>query len=325
MIAINSRNSRMWSLLGPSGTFGSTMVELAKENEKIVVIAGDMVKTAGLERFGKTFPNKLINVGIAEQNMVGMAAAFANENFIPFAVSFANFSVLRACEPVRHFLGYMKRNVKLIGVGAGFATGMFGPTHYGTQDMSVIRAIPGITILSPADCTELVKALEAAANLNGSVYVRLTGVMNNPIVYKENYAFEIGKAITLRQGTAITIIATGALVYNALKASDILETQGISVTVIDMHTIKPLDTTTIDRELGSSKLIVSVEEHGKIGGLGGAIAEHMSSVKHNAVLLKLGIEDKFQDAGEYRFMLEQNKLLPEQLAHSIGQKYRAII
>jgi len=301
MEMINHKNARMWSLLGPSGTFGSALAELAKGNDKIVVLTGDMTKTAGLERFRKSFPDRLVNVGIAEQNMVGMAAGFASGSFVPFVVSFANFSVLRACETVRHFLGYMGRNVKLVGVGAGFSTGMFGPTHYGTEDVSIARTIPGITILSPADCTELVKALEATVNTDGPVYLRLTGVMNNPVVYNEDFDFEIGKAITLKQGTDVAIVATG-----------------------DMHTICPLDTTVINRELNSSKLIVSVEEHGTVGGLGGAIAEHMSSIRHNAVLLRLGIEDKFKDAGSYRFMLEQNELLPEQLAHNIRRKYESL-
>jgi transketolase len=320
MILINPTNCRIWSLLGPRGAFGNALLELAKENEKIIAITSDVAITAGLERFGRTFPDRLINTGIAEQNMIGMAAAFANEDFIPFAISFANFSVLRACEPARHFLGYMRRNVKLVGLSSGFAMGVFGNTHYGTEDIAIIRAIAGLTIISPADCTELVKTVEAISKYNGPVYMRLTGVMNNPIVYKEDYDFEIGKAITLKRGNDITIIATGTMVYNSLKAAEILEKQGISASVIDMHTIKPLDTKIIDSELRLSKLIVSVEEHGKIGGLGGAIAEYLSSVHHHPVLLRLGIEDKFQHAGDYHFMLEQNELLPEQIAFNIGKK-----
>jgi transketolase len=317
---INPTNSRIWSLLGPGGTFGHALFEIAKENEKIIGITSDVSKTAGLDRFGKTFPERLINVGIAEQNMLGIAAAFATEGFVPFAVSFATFSVLRACEPVRHFLGYMQRNVKLVGLSSGFAMGVFGNTHYGTEDISIIRAMGGITILSPADCTELVKAIEAASKHVGPVYLRLTGVMNNPIVYKEEFEFEIGKAITLKKGFDITIIATGTMVYNSLRASEILEKQGVSATVIDMHTIKPLDTEIINNELSSSKLIVSVEEHCKTGGLGGSIAEYLSSVHHHPVLLTLGIEDKYKPAGDYLYMLEQNELRPEQIAYSIRQK-----
>lgn len=321
MIQINPSNIRVWSLLGQRGALGNALLEIAKENEKIIVLTSDLAKISGLDRFGKIFPERLINTGIAEQNMLGIAAAFANEDFIPFAISFANFSVLRACEPARHFMGYMHRNVKLVGLSSGFAMGMFGNTHYCCEDIAIMRAIPGIVIVSPADCTELVKATEAASKFNGPVYLRLTGVMNNPIVYKENFDFELGKAIILKKGADITIIATGSMVYNSLQASEILEKQGISATVIDMHTIKPLDTNTIDTEIRSAKLIVSVEEHSRTGGLGGAIAEHLCSVQHHPVLLRLGIEDKFQPAGDYSYMLEQNELLPEQIAYSIRQQF----
>ncbi len=320
MIKYNTTNTRVWSLLGQGAAMGNALLEMAKENEKIIALTSDLAKVAGLERFGKTFPDRLINTGIAEQNMLGIASAFANEEFIPFAFSFANFSVLRACEPTRHFMGYMQRNVKLVGLSAGFATGVFGNTHYGKEDIAIIRAFSGITIISPADCTEVVKATEAASKYIGPVYLRLTGVMNNPVVYKEDYDFEIGKAIKLKNGADITIIATGSMVYNSLKASEILEKKGISASVIDMHTIKPLDTKTIDHEISSSKLIVSVEEHSKIGGLGGTVAEYLSSLEQNPVLLRLGIEDKYQIAGDYLYMLEQNELLPEQIAFNIEQK-----
>ena len=321
MIVINPANTRFWSMLGPRGTFGTAILEIAKENEKVIAIAADLTTTAGLDRFKKDFPDRLINTGIAEQNMVGVAAGLANEGFIAYAISFANFSVLRACEANRHFLGYMQRNVKLVGLSSGFAMGMFGNTHYGIEDIAVIRAIPCIVILSPADSTEVVKATEAASKFIGPVYLRLTGVMNNPIVYKEDYNFEIGKAIRLKKGNDVTIIATGTMVYNSLQASKVLETHGISATVIDMHTIKPLDTKIIDEELCLSKFIVSVEEHSKIGGLGGAIAEYLSSIENNTTLLKLGIDDKFRHAGDYKYMLEQNELLPEQIAAAVEQKY----
>ncbi len=324
MIPVNPANIRVWSLLGQRGTLGLALLELAKENEKIIVLTSDLARTAGLDRFGKTFPDRLINTGIAEQNMLGIAAAFANEEFIPFAVSFANFSVLRACEPVRHFMGSMQRNVKLVGLSSGFAMGVFGNTHYCREDLAILRSIPGMVILSPADGAGLVKAIEAAAAYEGPVYLRLTGVMNNPVVYKENFDFKIGKGILLKRGTDVTIVATGSMVYNALCAAGILEEQGISATVIDMHTIKPLDTQIIDQEIPITKLMVSVEEHSTIGGLGGAMAEHLSALPHHPVLLRLGMEDRFQEAGDYTYMLEQNGLLPEQIAASIQQKFSSM-
>jgi len=324
MIQINSSNIRVWSLLGQSGTLGLVLLEIAKENEKIIALTSDLAKISGLERFGKVFPDRIINTGIAEQNMLGISAGFANEGYIPFAISFANFSVLRACEPVRHFMGYMRRNVKLIGLGSGFAMGLFGNTHYCKEDIAIMRAFSNITILSPADCTELVKAMEASVNYDGPVYIRLSGVVNNPVVYQKDYDFEIGKAILHKKGEDITIIATGSMVFNSLKASEILEKQGISATVIDMHTIKPLDTILLEKEISSSKLIVSIEEHSRIGGLGGAIAEYLCSNRDHPVLLRLGIEDTFQTPGDYSYMLEWNQLLPEQIALNIGQKFLSL-
>jgi transketolase len=324
MIEYNTTNIRVWSLLGQSRTFGNALLEMAKENPKIIAVTSDMAKTSGLDRFGKTIPDRLINTGIAEQNMIGIAAALATEELIPFAISFASFSVMRACEATRHFLGYMQRNVKLIGISSGFATGIFGNTHYCKEDLAIMRAISGVIILSPADCGSLVMAMKAAIEYHGPVYIRLTGQMNHPIVYKNDCAFEIGKAIKLKDGADITIIATGSMVYNSLRASEILEQQGIQASVIDMHTIKPLDTNLIDQEIHSSKLIVSVEEHSKIGGLGGAIAEHLSTLQHHPLLLRLGIEDEFQSAGNYLYMLEQNQLLAEQIASSIQKKYLSL-
>jgi transketolase len=324
MIAYTPTTIRAWSLLGQSRTFGDALLEIAKDNPRIIAVTSDMAKTSGLDRFGKTFPDRLINTGIAEQNMVGIAAAMATEGLIPFAISFASFSVMRACEASRHFLGYMQRNVKLIGISSGFATGIFGNTHYCKEDLAIMRAISGVIIISPADCTSLVMAMNAAIEHDGPVYIRLTGQMNHPIVYKKDGGFEIGKAIKLKEGTDITIFATGSMVYNSLKASEMLEQQGIRASVIDMHTIKPLDTSLIDEEITSSKLIVSVEEHSRIGGLGGAIAEHLSLLKHHPVLLRLGIDDEFQNAGNYLFMLEQNQLLAEQIASSIREKYLSL-
>jgi len=325
MIEINHANSRFWSILGPRGAFGAALLEVAKENSKVFSITADLGVTAGLDRFRKDFPDRMINIGIAEQNMIGIAAAFANEGLIPFATTFANFGVMRACEATRHFMGYMQRNVKLVGLGSGFAMGMFGNTHYGIEDIAIIRSIPGITILSPADSTEVVKATEAAAKFNGPIYIRLTGVMNNPIVYKENYEYIIGQAIKLKDGKDVSLIATGTMVYFAIQCSKILEDHGISTSVIDMHTIKPLDIDIINMEANHSKLIVSIEEHSKIGGLGGAIAEYLSSEIRHTPLLRLGVSDIFRHAGDYRYMLEQNELLPEQMAVNIERKFSSII
>lgn len=321
---INSINSRMLSKLGSRGAFGVALNEIANENSNIIALSADLCNTSGLDRFREAFADRFINVGIAEQNMVGIAAGLANEGKVPFVTTFSNFLSMRACEQIRHFLGYMKLNVKVVGLGSGFAMGMFGNTHYGVEDLAIIRAIPNITVISPADSSETFKTVQAAAVHDGPVYIRLTGTMNNPIVYKDEYDFKIGKAVKLKNGADINIFATGTMVYNSVKAAELLENRGLSVGVTDMHTIKPIDAEVLDEISSYSKLVVSVEEHSVIGGLGGAIAEYTSNKKNAPPHLIIGTEDKFKYAGEYKYMLEINGLLPEQIADKILSRYNSI-
>ncbi len=321
---INSINSRMLSKLGSRGAFGVALNELANENSNIIALSADLCNTSGLDRFREAFADRFINVGIAEQNMVGIAAGLANEGKIPFVTTFSNFLSMRACEQIRHFLGYMKSNVKVVGLGSGFAMGMFGNTHYGVEDLAIIRAIPNVTVISPADSSETFKTVQAAVAYDGPVYIRLTGTMNNPIVYKDEYDFRIGKAVKLKDGSDINIFATGTMVYNSVKAAELLQSRGLSVGVINMHTIKPIDADAVDEISSYSKLIVSVEEHSAVGGLGGAIAEYNSNKKNVPPHLIIGTEDKFNYAGEYKYMLEINGLLPEQIADKILSRYNSI-
>ena len=321
MTVVNSTNARIWSKLGSRGSFGTAMLDLGTQNNNILAISADLCKTSGLNRFRAAFPDRFINVGIAEQNMIGVAAGLSAGGHIVFGTSFSNFIALRSCEQVRHYLGYMKSNVKLVGLAAGFSIGMFGATHYGIEDIAIMRAIPNITVLSPADSTETVKSTVAAAEFNGPVYLRLTGGMNSPIVYKEDYKFEIGKAISLKEGRDIIIIATGSMVYNSLEAAKLLEAQGISATVIDMHTIKPLDTSIINQAGKSVKLIVTEEEHSIIGGLGGAVAEYKSTLKNAPPQIMIGIPDEFGNAGDYPFMLDKYGLTAAKIARTILDSY----
>jgi transketolase len=256
--------------------------------------------------------------------MVGVSAGLADEGKLVFATTYATFVTMRSCEQVRHFLGYMQSNVKIVGSGAGLVMGFSGNTHYTIEDISVIRAIPNITILSPADATESVKVALAAAAHKGPVYIRLTGELSNPMVYKEDYEFTIGKAITLKDEGDLTIFATGSMVYNSLKAAELLEQKGIQCRVVNMHTIKPIDVESIAYANNVSRLMVSVEEHNTIGGLGAAIAEELTSITAKAPLLRLGISDTFRHAGNYKYNLEQNGLLTEQLAVSIEEKYLSL-
>ena len=317
MIPINSLNARLWSKLGQRSTFGITMIELGRDIDNLVVLTADLCSTSGLDRFRALYPDKLLNVGIAEQNLVGISAGLAKEGRLVFATTFATFAAMRSYEQVRLNMGYMGFNIKLVGLGSGFAMGMFGNTHYGIEDITLMRAIPGLCIISPADCTEVVKATEAIARTPGPVYLRLTGIANNPIVNREDYPFEIGKAIILKEGSDVAIIATGSMVYHALEAAKILALQGISASVVNMHTIKPLDIGAIDATCTNSSLIVTVEEHSVIGGLGGAVAEYLCSRASAPRQLIIGMPDSFQKVGDYMYLLEQNGLTGPQIAEKV--------
>jgi len=319
MTIVNPANVRSWARLGPRGTFGLALLEAASENEDLFVITADLCTTSGLDRFRSAYPDRFVNTGIAEQNMLGIAAGLAKEGYRVFCTSFATFAAMRSYEMVRLNMGYMGFNIKLVGLAAGFGMGMFGNTHYGTEDLALMRVIPGLSIISPADCTEVLKATKAAARYDGPVYLRLTGVSGHPIVYQDDYEFEIGRAIRLREGDDIAIVATGTMVFQSLEAADLLGQHGISTCVINMHTLKPLDIAAID-SLMDKELIVTVEEHSVIGGLGGAVAEYKSCLNAFPPQLFLGIEDKFEKAGSYKYMLEKNGLTGPKIASSIMQR-----
>lgn len=325
MLTYNSLNFRTWSKLGQRGAFfGLAVFEVVEQHENAMILTADLAYLSGLERFINKHADKFLNIGIAEQNMLGISAGLAQEGKIVFATTYATFITMRSCEQMRHYMGYMKSNIKVVGTGAGLIMTYSGNTHYTIEDLSIIRAIPNITILSPSDATEAVKVALAAADFDGPVYIRLTGGLNNPMVYKEDYNFEIGKAVKLSDEGDITIFATGTMVSNALEAAKILKEKGILVRVVNIHTIKPLDNECVDACDSCSKLLVSVEEHSKIGGLGGAISEYLSSKTSHAPLLRLGIADKFRHAGDYNYLLGENRLLPEQIAQDIESKYLSL-
>lgn len=306
----------MWSKLGQRGTFGTVMLDIGDALEKVVVLTGDLANTSGLDRFSVKYPSRFYNIGIAEQNMVGVAAGMASEGLIPFASTFATFASMRSLEQARVHMGYMKLNVKLVGLASGFAMGQFGNTHYAIEDISIFRAIPNITVLSPADTYEVAKCVEAAALHEGPVYLRLTGVMNNPIVYSEDYPFEIGKAIELKSGSDVSIIATGSMVEPSLRAAEILNEHSISAGVLNIHTLKPIDKNAVI-QASKNALVVSVEEHNIIGGLGSAVSECLSVIGSSARQLFIGVEDKYMAAGNYNYLLKQNGLTAAQIAETI--------
>ena len=320
---ITSKNARQWSRLGSRGVFGQAILSLAETKKDLMVLSADLGSSSGLSRFKNAFPDKFINIGISEQNMIGVAAGLAKEGSVVFATSFAPFIAMRASEQIRMNMGYMDLNIKAVAIGSGIAMAFLGNSHYGIEDASIMRSIPNLTVVSPADCGEIVKTVFAASEYEGPMYIRLTGEANNPVVYKEDYNFEIGKAITLREGSEITIIANGTMVYESLEAAKILELEGLSATVVNMHNIKPLDTSVIDKAVASSKLVVSVEEHSVIGGLGGAISEYKTSLRNAPPQLIIGLPDKFGKVGEHRYLLEKYGLTAKQIAEKIVKQYES--
>ena len=319
MFEINPSQAKMWSRLGSRATFGAAMLELCQADEKVLVASADLVGSSGLDRLRKASPEKIINVGIAEQNLIGVAAGLAREGFTVFATSFAPFIALRASEQIRMNLGYMRANVKAIGLGGGLAMAHLGNSHYGLEDVAVMRAIPNLAILCPADGAEIHKAVFAAAAHEGPVYLRLSGAVNMPVVYQEDYDYTIGRAITLRQGRDLAIIAAGSMVHQALKAAERLAESGLDCSVINMHTIKPLDIQSLEDISRKVKALVTVEEHSVIGGLGSAVAEWLSQKDSRPPHLMLGLPDKFGPSGDYNYLLEKYALTGEGIAGSIGK------
>ena len=315
---------RTWSMLGKRGTFGSAYSELAPNEDKCMVLSADFVRSSGLERFSKAYPEKCLNVGIAEQNLIGIASGLASEGYNVFATSFAAFICTRSYEQVKIHCGYMKHNIKVIGLAAGFGVQQQGNTHYGLDDICLMRAIPGMTILSPADSAEVVKMTEALMHYEGPAYLRLCGEAGDPMVYKEDYDFEIGKAITLREGADVTIVATGTMVYQSLEAAKLLAEKGIECKVINMHTIRPLDAEVLDKYCHDCKLVVTAEEGFVTGGLGAAVAEELlQSGKRVVPMLQIGLRE-FPHAGSYKYMLAQTGLDAESIAKRIEEKLNGI-
>ena len=320
---MNKFNSRVYFRLGQSGSvFGMELMEQAG-NYPFKVLSSDMSVVAGLDRFKKEYPENFYNVGIAEQNLLGVAAGLDSEGFKTIAVAQACFISMRSFEQVRQYLGYMGGKVMCVGINSGFSLTFFGNTHYAIEDMALMRSIPNMTVLSPADAGEAVKLFDAALKVDGPVYLRLSGSLNTPIVYKDDYELSIGKAVTLRKGNDVAIFATGLMVNNALMAADLLAEKGVSATVIDVHTIKPIEKEAILNNCDKI-LLVSIEEHNVVGGLGTSIADVLSEQSNTPVLLKIGVQDRFMPVGDYDYLVKQAGLTPNQIAESIENKLNSL-
>lgn len=308
-------NPKMLSMFGQSASiFGVALPEIAKRNDKVVVLSADMSTPAGLDKFKSKFPDRFYNLGIAEQNMIGTAAGLSSEGYIPVCVAQACFLSMRDYEQIRQFCGYMGKKAILIGLSSGFSLSYFGQTHYAIEDIALMRTIPDMTIMAPSDALEAVKDFEEALDLNGPVYIRLFGSTGIPTIYDSKSEFKPGKGNILRQGSDLQIIATGSMVKTALDIADALEDRGISTSIVDMNTIKPLDEGIINQ---NAKLIVSLEEHLSSCGLGAVIANFLSSQQGSPRLLKIGVDNYSSVIGDYNFMLRNSGLSKEQIVEKI--------
>jgi len=286
--------------------YGEALAKLGKEKENVVVLEADLSKSTMTAYFKKEFPERHINVGIAEADLIGTAAGFATTGKIPFASTFAHFAAGRAFDQIRNSVAYPKLNVKICPTHAGVSLGEDGGSHQSVEDLALMRAIPGMVVLSPADAVETEKMIFAAAEYEGPVYVRL-GRLNIPVLFDDNYKFEIGKAVTLTEGNDVAILATGLMVYEATEAAKQLAEQGIKARVVNVSTIKPLDEETILKAAKECKFIVTSEEHSVIGGLGSAVSEFLSE-NHPTKVIKHGIQDVFGQSADGDTMLNNYKL-----------------
>ena len=300
-------------------SFGKALCELAKTHSDIVVLDADL-SAAKTDIFAKEYPDKFIDCGIAECNMMGVAAGLAAAGKVPFAASFAMFATGRAYEQIRNTVAYPALNVKIAGSHAGISVGEDGATHQCLEDIALMRTIPGMVILNPADHYEMVEATKAAYKHQGPVYIRLGRLAIESFNDPDNYSFEIGKGITLHEGNDVTVIATGLVVYESLKAVKALEAEGINVRLINMHTIKPIDKDIIIKAAKETGRIITVEEHNIIGGLGEAVASAVCE-EYPVPVTRIGINDSYGHSGPAVGLIAEYGLD----ADSLAKRFKTII
>ena len=297
-------------------SFGLALCELAKEHPEIIVLDADLAAATKTDIFKKAYPDRFFDCGIAEGNMIGVAAGLAACGKVPFAATFAMFATGRAYEQIRNSVGYPHLNVKIAGSHAGISVGEDGATHQCCEDLALMRTIPGMVIINPADHYEMTEAVKAAYEYNGPVYIRLGRLAIESFNDPETYKFELGKGITLKEGNDVTVIATGLVVNEALKAVNALEEKGINARLINIHTIKPIDKDIIIKAAKETGRIITVEEHNIIGGLGEAVCA-VTSESCPVPVTRIGIEDIYGHSGPAVGLIEEFGLDSKSLAQRI--------
>ena len=301
--------------------YGEALVELGLINKNVIVLDADLTKSTKTSMFQNKFPERHINVGISEADLIGTAAGIATTGKIAFASTFAIFAAGRGFEQIRNSVAYPKLNVKIAPTHAGISVGEDGGSHQAIEDIALMRSIPGMVVLSPADATETKKMVFAAAEYEGPVYLRM-GRLDTEVLFDEaTYEFQIGIINTLKEGTDVTIAATGLMVEKALEACELLKKDNISARVLNVGTIKPLDGETILKAAQETQFIVTAEEHSVIGGLGSAISEFLSET-HPTLVKKVGIYDKFGQSGKGEELLEKYNLTAEKIVLTVKENLK---
>ena len=316
MIEITKKNIRVWSMLGMRRILGPAMKDIIEQDRKVLFATADTGRYYAYDDLLRTYPENVVDVGIAEQNLIGASAGLQNEGFNVYAVTYATFLTSRALDQIRVNLGYMGLGVKLIGEAGGMCDGNFSATHMALEDISNTRNIPNMRVITPADGMELVKTLIALKNAAYPAYVRMTGRFPIPVIYREDYDFEIGKAVTLREGKDVAILSNGTLLGDVLKTAEMLAEKGVDCKVINLHTVKPLDEEAL-RAVAGCKLVVTAEEHLLYGGLGSAVAEFYAQEPVRPRMLMLSVGTQYPKAQEYDDLLKTCGLTAPQMAESI--------
>ena len=296
-------------------SYGEALLELGRKNPKVVVLDADLAGATKTSIFAKEFPNRFFDIGIAEADMIGTAAGMATCNKIPYASTFAVFAAGRAYDQIRNSVCYPKLNVKICATHSGITVGEDGATHQMLEDISLMRTLPNMTVISTSDDTQTKWAVEEISKINGPVYLRL-GRLATPIIYDETQKFEIGKVIQIGNGIDATVFATGVTVSEAIKAQEQLEKQGVNIRVVDIHTIKPIDKDTIVKCAKETKKLISIEDHSIIGGLGSAISEVLTE-EYPSKLIRLGIKDTFGKSGKAEKLMEYFGITSEEIIKNI--------
>ena len=316
-----SKKIKLWSSLGMRATFGMIAMDLAEKYPELIITTSDVSTSAGLDRYKNKFPDQYVDVGIAEQNLIGVSTGLSSEGFKVISTTFSPFQTLRCAEQIKVNLGYMKQKICMVGLASGLVLGNLGFTHCSIEEIGVLRSIPNISIVVPSDPFELYKILQEGVNYKNSLYIRLTAGANTRIINQKDYKFKIGKAIEIMSGENVAIISCGNILGNCIDAALSLKKNKISCSVINMHTIKPIDKNKIIEISKKFKLIITVEEHNIIGGLGSAVAEVLSGEISNAKLVRLGADDHYSSGGSYEYLKNIYGLSVRKIIKTILKNY----